>query len=102
MSPIAGVAVCTESAFLPLCCSGVVRLACILCGVVAGIQIQTAHVIFKVRNMKNCRPVVRLQILSGYKKPPRKGPKDFVGDKRRQNGSVWLRDGRESYSALFH
>ena len=31
------------------------------------IQIQTAHVIFKVRNMKNCRPVARLQILSGNK-----------------------------------
>ena len=32
-----------------------------------GIQIQTAHLIFKVRSMKNCRPVVRLQILSGNK-----------------------------------
>ena len=29
------VAACTESAFLPLCCSGVVRLARILCGVMA-------------------------------------------------------------------
>ena len=56
-----------------------------------GIQIQTADAVFKVHSMKNCRPVVRLQILSGYKKPPRRGPKDFVGDKRRQNGSVWLR-----------
>ena len=32
-----------------------------------GIQIQTAHVALKVRSMKNCRPVVRLQILSGNK-----------------------------------
>ena len=36
-------------------------------GLWRGIQIQTAHVIFKVRSMKNCRPVVRLQILSGNK-----------------------------------
>ena len=32
-----------------------------------GIQIQTAHAIFKMRSMKNCRPVARLQILSGNK-----------------------------------
>ena len=32
-----------------------------------GIQIQTAHAVFKVHSMKNCRPVVRLQILSEYK-----------------------------------
>ena len=66
-----------------------------------GIQIQTAHVALKVRSMKNCRPVVRLQILSGYlsgyKKPPRKGPKDFVVGVRRQNGSVWLRSGCLAY-----
>ena len=61
------VAVCTESAFLPLCCSGVVRLARICAGSWRGIQIQTAHVALKVRSMKNCRPVARLQILSGYK-----------------------------------
>ena len=35
VSPITGVAACTESAFLPLCCSGVVRLARVLCGVMA-------------------------------------------------------------------
>ena len=32
-----------------------------------GIQIQTAHAIFKMRSMKNCRPVARLQILSENK-----------------------------------
>ena len=32
-----------------------------------GIQIQTAHVALKVRSMKNCRPVARLQILSENK-----------------------------------
>ena len=32
-----------------------------------GIQIQTADAVFKVHSMKNCRPVVRLQILSEYK-----------------------------------
>ena len=61
------VAACTESAFLPLCCSGVVRLTRICAGSWRGIQIQTAHVALKVRSMKNCRPVIRLQILSEYK-----------------------------------
>ena len=32
-----------------------------------GIQIQTADAVFKVHSMKNCRPVVRLQILSENK-----------------------------------
>ena len=31
--------------------------------------------------------------LRNIRKPPRKRPKDFVGGKRRQNGSVWLRSG---------
>ena len=35
VSSITGVAACTGSAFLPLCYSGVVRLARILCGVMA-------------------------------------------------------------------
>ena len=35
VSPIAWVAAYTESAFLPLCCSGVVRLARVLCEVMA-------------------------------------------------------------------
>ena len=49
VSPIAWVAAYTESAFLPLCCSGVIRLAHISAGSWRGIQIQTAHAIFKVR-----------------------------------------------------
>ena len=49
VSPIAWVAAYTESAFLSLCCSGVIRLAHISAGSWRGIQIQTAHAIFKVR-----------------------------------------------------
>ena len=67
VSPIAGVAAYTESAFLPLYCSGVVRLTRICAGSWRGIQTQTAHKTLKVHSMKNCRPVIRLQILSRYK-----------------------------------
>ena len=49
VSPIAGVAAYTESAFLPLYCSGVVRLTRICAGSWRGIQIQTADAVFKVR-----------------------------------------------------
>ena len=61
------VAVCTESAFLPLCCSGVVRLARILCGVVAQYPDPDGSYNFQGADMKNCRTVARLQILSEYK-----------------------------------
>ena len=67
VSPIAEVAACTESAFLPLCCSGVVRLARILCGVMARYPDPDGSCNFQGADMKNCRPVVRLQILSEYK-----------------------------------
>ena len=67
VSPITGVAACTESAFLPLCCSGVVRLARILCGVMARYPDPDGLCSFQSAGMKNCRPVVRLQILSKYK-----------------------------------
>ena len=67
VSPIAGVAACTGSAFLPLCCSGVVRLARILYGVVARYPDPDGLCSFQGAGMKNCRPVVRLQILSEYK-----------------------------------
>ena len=62
-----GVAACTESAFLPLCCSGVVRLARILCGVVERYPDPDGLCSFQSAGMKNCRPVVRLQILWEYK-----------------------------------
>ena len=52
-----------------------------------GIQIQTAHVALKVRSMKNCRPVVRLQILSGYKKTAPQGTKGFC---RGQAAAKWF------------
>ena len=42
VSSIAGVTACPEPAFLPLYCSGVVRLARICAGSWRGIQIQTA------------------------------------------------------------
>ena len=61
------VAACTESAFLPLCCSGVVRLAHILCGVVARYPDSDGSCNFQGSGIKNCRLVARLQILSGYK-----------------------------------
>ena len=67
VSPIAGVAVCSESEFLPLCCSGVVRLARILYGVMARYPDTDGLCSFQGAGMKNCRPVVRLQILSGSK-----------------------------------
>ena len=52
-----------------------------------GIQIQTAHVALKVRSMKNCRPVVRLQILSEYKKTAPQGTKGFC---RGQASAKWF------------
>ena len=67
VSPIAGVAACTEFAFLPLCCSGVVRLARILSGVVARYPDPDGSCNFQGTDIKNCKPVVRLQILSKYK-----------------------------------
>ena len=67
VSPITGVAACPESAFLPLYCSGVVRLARILYGVVARYPDPDGSCNFQGAGMKNCRPVVRLQILSENK-----------------------------------
>ena len=61
------VAACTESAFLPLCCSGVVRLARILCGVMARYPDPDGSCNFQGAGIKNCRPVARLQILSENK-----------------------------------
>ena len=52
-----------------------------------GIQIQTAHVALKVRSMKNCRPVARLQILSEYKKAAPQGTKGFC---RGQAAAKWF------------
>ena len=49
------VAACTESAFLPLCCSGVVRLARILCGVMARYPDPDGSYGFQSSGMKNCR-----------------------------------------------
>lgn len=66
VSSIAGVAACTGSAFLPLCCNGVVRLARILCGVMARYPDSDGSCNFQGSGMKNCRPAIRLQILSEY------------------------------------
>ena len=52
-----------------------------------GIQIQTADAIFKVRSMKNCRTVTRLQILSEYKKTAPQGTKGFC---RGQAAAKWF------------
>ena len=52
-----------------------------------GIQIQTAHAIFKVRSMKNCRTVTRLQILSEYKKTAPYETKRFC---RGQAAAKWF------------
>ena len=67
VSSIAGVTACPEPAFLPLCYSGVIRLARILCGVMARYPDPDGSCNFQGADMKNCRPVVRLQILSEYK-----------------------------------
>ena len=61
------VAACTESAFLPLCCSGVVRLARVLCGVMAQYPDPDGSCNFQGADMKNCRSVAQLQILSENK-----------------------------------
>ena len=55
VSPICGVAACTESAFLPLCCSGVVRLARVLRGVMARYPDPEGLCGFQGSGMKNCR-----------------------------------------------
>ena len=55
VSPITGVAACTGSAFLPLCCSGVVRLARILRGVMARYPDPDGSCNFQGAGMKNCR-----------------------------------------------
>ena len=81
--------------FLPLFCSGVVRLARILAG--SWRCIQSGRLIeFSRCGVKNCEPVVvkRLQVFQKNKKSASQGPKDFVVDEWRQNGSVWLRGGR--------
>ena len=67
VSSIAGVTACPEPAFLPLCYSGVIRLARTLCGVMARYPDPDGSCNFQGADMKNCRPVVRLQILSEYK-----------------------------------
>ena len=67
VSSIAGVTACPEPAFLPLCCSGVVRLARILCGVMARYPDPDGSYNFQGAGIKNCRPVARLQILSENK-----------------------------------
>ena len=61
------VAACTESAFLPLYCSSVVRLTRVLREVMARYPDSDGSCIFQGTGMKNCRSVARLQILSGYK-----------------------------------
>ena len=61
------VAACTESAFLPLYCSGVVRLTRVLRRVMARYPDPDGSCNFQGAGMKNCRPVVRLQILSKNK-----------------------------------
>ena len=77
VSSIAWVTACTESAFLPLYCSGVVRLARILCGVMAQYPDPDGSCNFQGAGMKNCRPVARLQILSEYKKAAPQETKGF-------------------------
>ena len=67
VSPIAWIAACPESAFLPLCCSGIVWLARILCRVVARYPDPDGSCNFQGADIKNCRPAARLQIFSGYK-----------------------------------
>ena len=67
VSSIAGVTACPEPAFLPLCYSGVIRLARILCGVMARYPDSDGSCNFQGSGMKNCRPAIRLQILSEYK-----------------------------------
>ena len=62
------------------------------CGVVALYPIQTAYAVIKVR-IKNCKPVVWLQVSRNKRKPPRTGPKDFVVGEWRQNDSAWMRSG---------
>ena len=76
--------------FLPLFCSGVARLA--RSSARSWHCIQSGRLMkFSRFGIKNCRPVIvkRLQVFHKNKNPPRKGPKDFVVDEWRQNGSVW-------------
>ena len=96
------VAACTESGFLPLCCSGVVRLARILRGVVTRYPDPDGSCNFQGAGMKNCRPVVRLQILSGYKENrPARDQRILSGT----NGGKMVRRScgaaGKNYSALF-
>ena len=81
------VTACTESAFLPLCCGGVVRLARILCEVMAQYPDPDGSYGFQGSGMKNCRPVARLQILSGNKKTAPQGTKGFC---RGQAAAKWF------------
>ena len=76
--------------FLPLFCSGVVRLARIFGGVMALYPVRTANAVVKVR-MKNCKPVARPQV--SRKEKGSTAPKDFVVGEWRQNSSVKLRRG---------
>ena len=76
--------------FLPLFCSGVVRLARISAGSWRCIQSGRLMQFVKVR-MKNCKPVAWLQVSRKEKGPA--APKDFVVGGWRQNGLVKLRSG---------
>ena len=65
------------------------------CEVMALYPVRTADEVVKVRYKElQAGDRQRLQVFYKNKNPPRKGPKDFVVDEWRQNGSVWLRGGR--------
>ena len=63
-----------------------------ICEVMALYPIRTADTVIKVR-VKELRAGCPAANLSN-KKSASQGPKDFVVDEWRQNGSVWLRGGR--------